>query len=375
MATQQRREKGILVLPDGRCRASWMYEGRWVRKICRNRTEARALLQSVRGQIIDDHFRDRRKEVHTSFEQAVKRFLEWSEANCRASTFKMDRWVADSWKASPCFKGRTLDKITGGDVERYKIERMKEAARDTKSKAGEKEGAAPRLVGKRCVDISLARLKRLFTLAGQWGLVDGNPAAKVKLFREDPRRVRFLTDDEEERLLKKCSPYLRRIVLFALHTGTRRGEILGLTWRDVDLPNAVATIPATRAKGKKDRHVFLNEVALSVLHELPRPINTGALVFPNGDGGTQANLSRQWRAAITAAKIEDFRFHDLRHTFASRAIMAGADLAVVRELLGHRDFETTLRYAHLAPKMLMDAVAVLAVRHSQKTNIGNSEGG
>lgn len=104
-------------------------------------------------------------------------------------------------------------------------------------------------IAKRTADISLARLKRLFNLCVEWGLCERNPAARVRLLREDNRRNRYLTQEEEPRLLAVCSPYLRRVVLFALHTGMRRGEILGLRWQEIDFRNSVVIIPGTRAKG------------------------------------------------------------------------------------------------------------------------------
>ena len=149
------------------------------------------------------------------------------------------------------------------------------------------------------------------------------------------------------------------MVTFALHTGMRRGEILGLRWQDVDLRNSVATIPAARAKGRRHRYVPLNTDAMDILATLPSPIERSALIFGNSAGKLNENFRREWQAAIELSGLEDFRFHDLRHTFASRLVMAGVDLAVLRELLGHRDFEMTLCYAHLAPSHLRAAVAVL----------------
>jgi integrase len=135
----------------------------------------------------------------------------------------------------------------------------------------------------------------------------------------------------------------------------------------VDLRNAVATIPSIRAKAKKDRYIHLNAVAMSILRELPAPIDRQAFVFANSAGGKEINIERHWRQAISAAGVEDFRFHDLRHTYASRLVMAGVDLAVLRELLGHSDFTMTLRYAHLSPSRLKSAVTILESQDLQFT--------
>jgi len=101
-------------------------------------------------------------------------------------------------------------------------------------------------------------------------------------------------------------------------------------------------------------------VAVAMINELPHSLDRTALIFGNKEGGVWDRLRKQWAHAICVAGLEDFRFHDLRHTFASRLVTRGVDLAVLRELLGHRDYQMTLRYAHLAPSRMKEAVAVLA---------------
>ena len=164
------------------------------------------------------------------------------------------------------------------------------------------------------------------------------------------------------------SPYLRRAVLWSIRTMRRREETIALRYSDLDLGNAIATIVASAAKGKRNRYVPLNAIAQSVLDEFPKPTGPSAFVFGNSLGGPQEYLERAWREALAKSKLADFRFHDLHHTGASRCVMAGIDLAVLRELLGHRDFEMTLRYAHLAPSGLKEAVAVLAPKRAKKVD-------
>ena len=428
---EERRERGLKKLPDGRWQ--WSYKdplGNYHRHKARTKGEARAYLEKVHTQIREGRYLDRRKEAKTKFEEAVRKFLEWSHTNLRRRPHEVDKWASASWLASPSFAGKTLDKITAGDIEAYKLSRLQEVDKRGPSQSGllalaahlyqgrtgrtlkgkklrepvklglkaltpqhsgarlkeavqwyfqrpghlklEKftsdvethlarpdSGAGRRTLAKRSVDISLARLKRMVNLCVEWGLCEKNPAAKVKLFRADNKRTRYLSQEEESRLIKACDPYLQRVVRFALLTGMRRGEILGLRWRDVDLRNCVAKIPAGLAKGKRDRFVYLSKDALSLLQELPRSIDSGALVFGNANGRREGSIGRRWTIAIAKAEIENFRFHDLRHTFASRLVMAGVDLAVLRELMGHTTFTMTLRYAHLAPSRLKEAVNIL----------------
>ena len=433
---EHRRERGLKKLPDGRWQFSWCHGGHYYRRIAPSKTEARAYLEKIHTQIREGRYLDKKKEAKTTFEQAVEKFLEWSHANTRPRSHANDKLNAPLWLASPHFKGKKLDKITAGDIEQFRLDRLKgiytrgpsinglmdlagrlyvrnsgrtlkherraevrsvllgllseysrfqlkRAVEDVFAQEGGPDLSNLRIVmraalqrpvskpgrpiTKRTVDISIARLKRMFSLCVDWDLCARNPATKVKLFREDEKRTRYLTPEEEERLLKACSPPLAQVVTFALHTGLRRGEILGLRPQDVDFQNAVLTIPATKAKGRRDRYVPLNSVALQILKKLPRPISRSAPFFANSVGKEDGNLERAWRAALEESELEDFRFHDLRHTFASRLVMGGVDLAVLRELLGHRDFEMTLRYAHLAPSHLRSAVKILEP-NQQKTN-------
>jgi integrase len=152
------------------------------------------------------------------------------------------------------------------------------------------------------------------------------------------------------------------MAMLALNTGMRRGEIFQLRWRDVDTNGSMITVRGNNAKNGQTRRIPLNDEALGTLRawrvDLGNP-HDDALVFP-GRQGCLTRIDTAWRALISAAKIDDFRFHDCRHDFASRLVMAGEPLNTVRELLGHASLEMTMRYAHLAPQHLHAAVAKLA---------------
>jgi integrase len=152
--------------------------------------------------------------------------------------------------------------------------------------------------------------------------------------------------------------HLKPMVIVSLNTGLRWGELVALTWDKVDMTNANLTVIGTTAKSGKTRHVPLNTTAMIALKKWQNQ-STGPVVFPGRDGGTLDNVNRSWNAVLTVAKITDFRWHDMRHHFASRLVMAGVDLNTVRELLGHSDMKMTLRYAHLAPEHKAAAVAKL----------------
>lgn len=147
--------------------------------------------------------------------------------------------------------------------------------------------------------------------------------------------------------------HLTPVVLLAMNTGLRRGELLSLQWSDVDLEAKVITVQAGNAKNGRQRHLPLNKEALSVITRWARQSNEQGRVFEPRD------TKKGWNALLDAAHIANFRFHDLRHHFASKLVMVGVDLNTVRELLGHSDIKMTLRYAHLAPEHLSAAVAKL----------------
>ena len=150
------------------------------------------------------------------------------------------------------------------------------------------------------------------------------------------------------------------MVILSLQTGLRRGELFTLLWPDVELDGGYLTVRGSNAKSLKTRHVPLNDRAREVLLGWKRQsLGDDGLVFPGKEGKPFDNVNSSWRRVLDDAGIRKFRWHDLRHDFASKLVMAGVDLNTVRELLGHADLQMTLRYAHLAPEHKAAAVAML----------------
>lgn len=184
----------------------------------------------------------------------------------------------------------------------------------------------------------------------EWGWLETSPMTKLRRKKEPLGRVRFLSDDERESLLKSCraveSLPLYPIVVLALSTGMRQGEILGLTWADMDLQRGWIVLHHT--KNNDRRGLPLVGHALEVLkdHAKVRRIDT-AQVFPDLTGNTPA-FRKAWGVALKEAKIENFRFHDLRHSAASYLAMGGASLTEIADVLGHRTLAMVKRYAHIA---------------------------
>ena len=195
----------------------------------------------------------------------------------------------------------------------------------------------------------------------EWGMALSNPALGCKQ-REPEGRVRWLTRAEAQRLIQCAgqlgprAAHLPELIALAVHTGMRKGELLGLEWGRVDPINRLIYLEAAHTKTQQRRSIPLNQPALAAL-AVCRARSTGRFVF----GGVK-DVKNSFAHACQLAGIEDFRFHDLRHTFASWLVQAGAALPEVRDLLGHRSIEMTERYAHLAPERLRGAVARLEGR-------------
>ena len=239
-------------------------------------------------------------------------------------------------------------------------------------------------------------LRDLFTLSSvlgravKVGELPTNPIRRVDKPRFDRRpKVRFLDDAEESRLrnalqerdlemrsaresanvrrqqraedllpsLPHFGDHLTVAVLLSMNTGLRRGELLKLRWRSIDFNRQLLTVEGPDSKTRQTRHVPLNTEAMSILRRWQEQVSGGSRVF-----AVMTSFKTAWLHALKRAKIAKFRWHDLRHHFASRLVQRGVPLNTVRDLLGHSSIAMSLRYAHLAPDQRREAVAKLNLK-------------
>jgi len=199
-------------------------------------------------------------------------------------------------------------------------------------------------------------LKHLFGVACDiWEIIPSNPARRVRMPAAPEGRTRHLEPKELQKLLLACPVWLRPIAGLSVSTGIRRGELMRIRWKDVDLKRGRILLSIT--KNGKPRFAYLNQLSNQVIESLsPEGRSPNEALFP---GVTPAQVTVAFIRACQAAGIVDFSLHDLRHTFASQLRMKGADLHTVGQLLGHKDLRMTARYAHLNPEYLGAAASKL----------------
>jgi len=299
-----------------------------------SRKIAEAVIAKRKAEIAEGKFLDKRKEPQPiKFYDFAKEYLQWARANKKPSTYRGD--LSTMRRLNNEFENHIFQEITTWQIEKYKAKRKDEVKPAT-------------------VNRELALLKHMYSKAIEWGKCKENPAKKVKPLKGEVKRLRFLMPDEIQKLLSNCPEHIKPIVTVALHTGMRRSELLNLNWDQVNLDQGFISILDTKNHERRD--IPINQTVKTVLREMERQ---GDYVFCNGNGNAFTTIRKSFETALKKSGIEDFRFHDLRHTFASNLVMEGVDIMTVKELMGHKTLEMTLRYAHLAPNHKAKAVNIL----------------
>lgn len=311
------------------------FKGQRIREsIGPSRKDAEKVIAKRKTEIVENKFLDVRKDPDPiTFHAFAKEYLQWSKANKKPSSYVRD--LCSMRVLSEEFDKHNIHEITTWQIEKYKAKR--------------KEKVKPATINR-----ETALIKHIYTKAIEWGRCKENPAKKVKLLKGEVKRLRFLVPEEIQRLLSNCAKHLKPIVTLAVHTGMRRSEILMLRRDQVNLEQGIISILDTKNHERKD--IPINETVKAALKAVE---NKGEYFFCNREGKPFGDIRQSFGVALEKSGIENFRFHDLRHTFASNLVMEGVDLNTVRELLGHKNLSMTLRYAHLAPGKKAKAVSIL----------------
>ncbi|HXX57524.1 MAG TPA: tyrosine-type recombinase/integrase [Thermodesulfovibrionales bacterium] len=238
----------------------------------------------------------------------------------------------------PVFGQLTLAEITTEMISDYRDERLKKVKIAT-------------------IYQELSLMRRMFNVARrEWKWTKENPVADLSFAVGNKNaRERWLTVEEEKFLLTAATNpfWLKTLLIVALHTGMRRAEILNLTWKDIDFNRRLLTV--TRSKNGEKRAIPLSQTLLSSLRGFNRVVDLSGKVFPV----SVRCLRQAYDKVLVKAGLKDCHFHDLRHTFATRLVQNGVDLYKVKELLGHKTIQMTMRYAHHYPESLRSSVEVL----------------
>ena len=298
-------------------------------KAARDPHEARKTLSVLEGQAIRYRALDIKPPKPIRFREYAELYLKHVKAELRCYR----RYRVSVRHHIQFFDKSALTAINPEMVERFKQMRLAKVCPGT-------------------VNRDLAVLRRMLNLAIAWGYLRENPLRFFKFPKERNGRLRYLTREEFERLVEACPDWLKPIVTIAVNTGMRQGEIVRLTWSDVDLENGFAAV--NDPKNGIPRKVPLNETARAAFEEVKQG-SSSIKAFPVSQDWVQHEFAR----IVKVAGIVDFKFHDLRHTCASWLVMAGVEILKVKEVLDHKDIRMTLRYAHLSPDQAADAVRKL----------------
>ena len=333
MARKDGKDRGVLCL-NGVWYVRFYVDGKEVRERCDNKTQAKAIYGKRKAEIREGRYFPKAKIVKPTFKDLTGDYLDYAALHHKRKGDDLPR--VQTWLDA---FGSTIAE----DVKPSQVEQVMARLKD--------EGMEAATIARR-----LVVLKAIYNRAFREDRIEKNPIARVRPPKFDNRIVRYLTPEQEERLFQVLPPRLHPIVTVALHTGCRQGELLRLQWGDVDFGSG--TFLVRESKSGESRRVMMNSQVQTVLIGLSGRDNPGGSVFVNVlgkpmDGG---GLRKEFIQAVQKAGLEPFRFHDLRHTFASRLAMNGANDRTLQTLLGHKSQTMILRYAHLGPTHLWNAV-------------------
>ena len=296
------------------------------------------------------HLKDVEAKKHT-FAELIDRYIKY-ELPDRKSDHQKFEMQLNWWKDK--LGAYLLSDITASLLSEYRDILQKEpSVKELKDGTKLEKSRSNATINRYMAALSIALTKA----SREWEWLEENPMIKVTKKKESRGRLRFLSDDEHNELLKACeqasNPLIHLLVVVALSTGARFSEILYLKWNEVDLKRKVFYFMDTKNGENRAVPISLKAYKLLKEHSKIRKINTG-YVFARFDGKKPIDLRHQWEEVIKNANLTNFRFHDLRHTAASYLAMNGATLVEISDILGHKTMQMVKRYSHLTQKHTAD---------------------
>ncbi len=324
-------------------------EGKRIQKVVKNAVDWNPAHEALRDAVYKVHFH----KIDSKIQKKTIRFKSFSEIYLKDYAMRKKSWersekVYLNASLIPYFGKYKIRKITQHHIEQFIRERQENG------------------VKKSSINRELSCLSMMFKKAISWGYLSENPLEHIKRFKEkDNMRERVLSEKEESRLLENCADHLKPIIITALNTGMRLGEILQLRWSQVDFNTR--RIKVENTKSEKNRVIGINEDLYNVLKQR----NTqNPYVFPNpSTGKALTTVKTSFKTACKRAGIENLRFNDLRHTFGTRLIQNGVDIETVRDLMGHHSIVVTQRYLHTNDERRRLAVESLTNKGTKKVQI------
>jgi site-specific recombinase XerD len=334
------------------------YNGRQIRTSTKtdNKKEAEDIYCLLRREIVEGRWIERLPGEKKRFREMMEKYMKEHSSRSKSPTsYRRDLSLAKH--LNTFFGGEILTKITPKDIYKYKIKRRE-------------QGASPRTI-----NYELSLMRHAFNLAiKEWEWLKENPVSKVSKEKVNNIKERWLTFEEEEKLLLASPKWLQELIVFSLETGLRQSELLNLQWSQIDLSRQTMTLLEQKNRAKDT--LPLNKRAMGVLKEKAkiRYLRTPYVFCSNkGTKIDPRNLLRAFYQAVKKAGIEPLRWHDLRHTFATRLAQAGVDLYKIQKLGRWKEISMVSRYAHHYPESLRDGVEVLdQIREKISTNLAQS---
>ncbi len=312
---------------------------------CQSKEEARMVL--------NEKMHDRRVDKNPILRKDKKlgfgKFAETYQKDF-CQTIKSKPFYIQMLKPLTKFFGKyCLDEIDLHRVQQYRNTRLSDQAVNR-----------GREVSKTTVNRELAILRHAMNKAVEWGYLRFNLVERIKMEKE-PKQERIFSDEEISALIAEASPPLKYFILIAVNTGCRLSEITGLRWSEIDLKRKVITLTAIRTKTQTMRHINMNATLVELFSKLKLNREGSEYVFENQDTGKPFKwISHSWHRLLKRCKIDPpGRFHDLRHTVATKALERGASIVSVQHLLGHQNIATTNRYSHATDEGKKGAVRLI----------------